>query len=287
MGVVEIVQLGLNGGALIGGAVVWKFYVANLKQDTATKQSELDLVTSDRDIWKDKARDLEKRSPELMEQMLNGRIEIREQEIARLGSDREKNEAALRKAESEKADLQADLERTKGFRRVLDLEDPDEDHETFLDERLGVDRSTEVVALGEVGVDSGMLMVTDPYYIDSEWVSAPWARGRRLKDPAAHSVYVEGQDFEGMDAVFEPYGKTPRELIASGVLEVLQEDRPVSYSFEGVVATSQGEGYGELKYRLGGSGAGVVFPTAFGDGGYMVYGEVRNGKIVRVYLNVT
>lgn len=276
----------LNGGALLAGAGVWKLYVANLQEGKKTKEAEVELVARDRDIWKEKVHDLEKRSPELMEQLLSKRIEIRDQEIERLGEDRQKNEQELEAAQLERASLRADLDRTKGFRKVLELEGMGPSDHEFLDELLGPEGDVEVIELGEVGVDSGMLMVTDPCYIDSEWMSEPWALGDRLEDTSSGKVYVHGEDFERFDVELADYGKSANELIAEGVLVQRPVTAPLNYSYNGAAAARLGKGYGELNYRKGHRGAGVVFSTAFGDGGYMVYGELRNGRLVRIYLNL-
>jgi hypothetical protein len=109
-------------------------------------------------------------------------------------------------------------------------------------------KSIEVVYIGEVAVDSGQLMVTDPCYIDQEW--------RR-------ESLVLASDLERADGT--SYG----------------------YSYNGACnATLSGGGHGQLAFGLGHAGAGVAFRTAWGDGGYPVYAEKHDGRIVRVYVNV-
>ncbi|WNM24383.1 hypothetical protein [Demequina capsici] len=283
-----IVQLVVNGGALLGGAAVWKTYVESLREGQRTKDSEIALLKTDRDIWKDKVRQLEERSPEVMEQVLGRRIELREAEIIRMGEDQQKNQAELDKALREKSDLQSDLARTKGFRRVLELEGDDDEDRKTLDELLGPEREIEIVEIGQVGVDSGMLMLTDPCYIDSEWSLEPWALGSRYDDSARGKTYVQDEDFVRFDEKLRDYGKTPTQLIEEGVWVKQQDvEIPPNYSYNGAASVTLRRGYGELNYRKGHSGAGVVFSTTFGDGGYIVYGELRNGQLVRVYLNLT
>lgn len=165
------IQLVVNIAALIGGAAVWKMYIDNLKAALTSKGAEISNVEKNRDFWKDKAQDLEKRSPEFMEKILAERIGTREAEIKRLAEDKEKNFKLLQGLEQEKSVLNRHLERTKGFRQMLALDGQDDDDP---DDPLVYDENFEVVQLGEVAVDSGQLMITDPYYIDSEWLKEPF-----------------------------------------------------------------------------------------------------------------
>ncbi|MFE4951055.1 hypothetical protein ACFQ9V_13215 [Leifsonia sp. NPDC056665] len=249
---VPVLQLVLNAGALIGGAVIWKLYVDNLKAASAVKDATIQSVEKSRDHWREKAEELEKRSPEVVEKSLAERIQIRDAEITRFKADREFDKIALRTLEIDKAELEQDLFRTRGFRAMLALEDGYEDNGGPNDETALLleesPKSIEVVYIGEVGVDSGQLMVTDPCYIDQEWKRESFAIVR-APDRSDDTVYP--------------------------------------YSYNGACnATLNGGGHGQLGYALGHAGAGVAFQTAWGDGGYPVFAEKHDGRIVRVYVNV-
>lgn len=241
---VEGLQLFANLGALIGGFSVWKLYIGNLKAALTSKDAEISTLKTIRDDLKEKAEALERRSPEFMERVLAERIDHREKEITRFLADKEVNGEKVQLLEQEKALLESTLEKTqsltRGFVKVLSLEQ----------EELGsldledVDE-LEVVKLGDVGVDSGQLLITDPLYIKEEWSPA-------------------GQEGVG----------------------IIEDPELSPYSYEGACKATAGSGYGELAYRLGHKGAGVVFATAFGDGLYPIYGEKHDGRIVRVYVNV-
>lgn len=250
---VEYVQLILNATAVVGGAVIWGLYVRNLRAISESKSATIETLEKNRDFWKDKTEDLEKRTPEVLEKSLTERIQIRDGEIARLKADKESNSAAIRDLEVEKAVLEQDLFRTKGFRAMLALEEQE-----YGDEVLHVDDDeTKVVVeppniqvqlIGYVAVDSGQLMVTDPCYVDSEWQREPY---KSVSDTTPTQP-----------AIF-------------------------NYSYGGVCrSTLSGDGYGELVFRKGHTGAGVAFATAWGDGMYPVYAEKHDGHIVRVYINV-
>src|SRR5699024_11591410 len=58
-----------------------------------------------------------------------------------------------------------------------------------------------------------------------------------------------------------------------------------NYSYNGACQpTESEEGYGELRYQLGHTGAAVVFGSGWGDGFYPVFAEKHNGRIMRVYV---
>lgn len=257
---VAIVQLVLNSAAVIGGAAVWKLYVDNLKAAIESKNAAMQSVEKSRDLWKEKAEDLEKRSPEVLEKSLSERIEIRDQEIGRIKADQEFDKLAVRTLEMEKAELEQDLLRTQGFRAMLAIEDqldeeaadlvleglPDQVLQALADEEPP--KRIEVAFIGEVAVDSGQLMVTDPCYIDQEW---------------KRERFVVARDSEATD------------------------DSLYNYSYDGACnSTLNGKGHGQLAFPLGHAGAGVAFQTAWGDGSYAVFAEKHDGRIVRVYVNV-
>lgn len=264
----DVVQLLVNIGALVGGAIIWKLYVDNLKAALTAKNSAISSVEKNRDFWRDKAQDLEKRSPEFMERTLSERIQTRENEIFRLTEDKGRNEEDLKLLRSKKADLENDLIRSQGFRLMLDLEegpedeDEEEDDEEAEPAELSQAQTAEiqVVLLGVVGVDSGQLMVTDPSYIDTEWQHA--LDNEETPETAFEhpTIHVKNETVETSEHPLQPY------------------------SYEGVMAATITANYGELAYKMGHAGAGVAFSTGWGDGMYPVYGELHDGRILRVFI---
>lgn len=250
---VAVVQLILNAAAIVGGAVIWRLYVENLRAAVKAKDATIETVEKSRDLWKDKAQELEKRSPEVVEKALAERIQIRDGEIARLKADKEFDAIAVRTLEIDKAELEQDLFRTQGFRAMLALEEEGyEDSDPVVgDDELEIANPSpciEVELIGEVAVDSGQLMVTDPSYIDAEWKREPFA--------------IVGDIERKEGALF-------------------------NYSYDGACrSTLSGGGHGELAFAKGHAGAGVTFGTAWGDGMYPVFAEKHDGRIVRVYVNV-
>lgn len=292
--VAEWVQVALNAGALVTGGVVWKLYFENLKATIGTKQAEVDLATKQTQYLREKVDELEKRSPEAVERILAERISIRETEIARLADDREQGSQELKRLEQEVTLLNRTLDQTKGFRQMLAMEQPDpddpgyRDYLDYLESRGEQVVEIEVVYLGSVGVDSGQLMITDPCYIDSEWLEEDYEDERVYRDTETNEIVRWGRDFMRFPEPLEPYGKSPDELIASGRwvnLPPPPKPEKFNYSYNGACQATLSEGHGELVYSNGEPGAGVVFGSGWGDGFYPIYGEKHDGRIMRVYVN--
>ncbi|WP_230110295.1 DUF4241 domain-containing protein [Microbacterium foliorum] len=262
-----MLQLILNAGALVGGAAVWKLYVENLKAASAVKDATVVTVEKSRDFWKEKVEDFEKRSPEVMEKLLAERIQIREGEIARLMADSQTHQTEIAQLQRQKGELETDMVRARGFRLMLSMEDAadeeyEKEHPSTEEPHLSSEIHSlmfaepkevevELVYLGEVAVDSGQLMITDPCYIDSEWIEEP----------------------------FNMYGPAESSELTKGRQALMR------YSYDGASQATM-RGGGELAFTLGHPGAGVAFPTAWGDGAYPVYAEQHNGNTVRVFINV-
>lgn len=171
---------------------------------------------------------------------------------------------------------------------------------------------TRIVKLGEVGVDSGQLMICDPCYINSEWQKteeSPYS-------DFAHSIYKhtdgslwqfcygcepateEINKFPGSyeDEILK-YGKTPNQLITSGEFTATSIDptphiQDGAFSYEGVCkATNNNIQGGQLNYKRGHHGVAVAFRSGFGDGVYPVYAELAEipgwgERIVRVWVEL-
>lgn len=285
---VEVAQLFLNLTAVVGGFSVWKLYVGNLKAALASKDAEISTLKTIRDDLKGAVETLEKRSPEYMERVLSDRIITREAEIKRLTEDKESDGEKVQILKQEKAALENGLKKihrsTRGFMEVLSLEQEDIGSIDF--EKVA---QMEVVKLGEVGVDSGQLLITDPCYLESEWTPAALEGKEIYIDSLQNTVYQADKDFQSYEEALPEYGKTIRELVDSGILvkRRLEDSELSQYSYEGICKATLGAGYGELAYLRGHKGAGVAFSTAFGDGLYPIYGEKHDGRIVRVYVNVS
>jgi len=100
-------------------------------------------------------------------------------------------------------------------------------------------KKTEWRQIGVVGVDSGQVLLCDPCYLDSQW-----RRSRKNEILEVHDVKHAGE-----------------------------------FSYRGCGSmTLRPPGGGQLNYRMGHAGAGVVSKTMFGDGCYPVFALYENGK---------
>ena len=145
------------------------------------------------------------------------------------------------------------------------------------------------VLIGHVAVDSGQLMICDPCYIDSEWENEDFEDVRVYKNKHTGRTLTYGKDFANYEEVLPEYGKTMNVLISEHDWEVT--DRPKSksgFSYNACAnATLSRKGHGELAFKMGHTGAGLAFGTAFGDGMYPVYAHYdEEGTIISVTVQL-
>ena len=149
----------------------------------------------------------------------------------------------------------------------------------------------EWVKAGEVGVDAGMLMLSDPCYLRSEWLGEGTertnkARGFRHKDGRIAYCMLHGdaptEGAIGFHTFEQPLaefgGMKPNDMIEKGILkEMASGDPSGEFSYGGCCeAAMSDEQAGQLNYRAGHAGAGVVFSSGMGDGHYPVYIRYAN-----------
>ncbi len=279
---IKWIQLIVNAFALGAAGWIYKAYILNLKSSLSSKDDQIKTVEKNMNLWKDKAAELEKTSPAFMEEALNKRIKIREDEIARLSKDSESHVEEIKIQEQELARLKSELEKTKDYKMQLSFVGKDFDDYFF--SRKG---ELEIEEMGTVAVDSGQLMITDPCYIDSEWEKEEFEDIRLYKDKNSSVVYQFRKDFTSYEDTIVGYEKNVNELIAEGRLVKVETVSDLNYSYKGACAATLSKiGFGELKFKLGHEGAGVAFGTLAGDGMYPVYAEKYDGKIIRVYVNL-
>ena len=137
--------------------------------------------------------------------------------------------------------------------------------------------------IGQVGVDSGQLLLCDPCYIDSEWQKEDFTDVRVHQHKVTKDTLTYGKDFAKYNQVIERYGKDMNELLATGEWEDVERpfsQYPFSYNACAQATLSQA-GHGQLNYKHGHPGVGVAFSTAFGDGVYPVYAHYNSDGTLR------
>jgi len=140
--------------------------------------------------------------------------------------------------------------------------------------------------IGEVGVDSGQLLITDPCYINSQWKNEDNGGKRRIAPVYKHedgtilfcalhgaSPAEAAIPFGHYEEVVEKYGKSMNQMNSEGLTVKQPEPPPTGeYSYEGCCeATLTEESAGQLNYARGHVGAGVAFSSGYGDGCYEVW----------------
>lgn len=130
------------------------------------------------------------------------------------------------------------------------------------------------IEIGEVGVDSGNLIVCDPCYIDSQWKKEEFEDIRDYQDIKTKKIYRYQRDFPDFAHRLDRYaGKNPNELIAEGRWKKVPEKEVKGFSYN--AACHKGDKlYKQLNYELGHAGVGVAFNSGLGDGSYKVMARI-------------
>lgn len=283
---IDIVSYGLllfNGLTITTLGWLYVVYFKNLNASVKAKDEQLKIAEKNLLFWKDKANDLEKKTPEYIEEVLARRIKHREEEIKRLDSDKTESLKLLESKSKALSLLKKSLEQTTNLNRALTYYDFDSEEEIIIPES-----EISIVELGEVAVDTASLLITDPLYIRDEWrTDIEYEDLRLYKHVQTKKVYQYGVDFQKYTDIIEGFNKDVNKLIDEKILQEIEVEREYSYSLAGAAyASSSKEGYGELEFKLGHKGAGVCIKTVYGDGYYRVYGEKYKDNIVRVYIDL-
>jgi hypothetical protein len=136
--------------------------------------------------------------------------------------------------------------------------------------------------IGVVGVDSGQIVICDPCYIDSEWEKEDFAERRRYHHAKSKRTLEFGRDFVKYDIPIIPYDKCMNDMLADKDVEKLPDGKPLyEFSYNACCTkTLSDEHDGQLNYRKGHPGVGVVSNTGWGDGLYPVIADIApNGRV--------
>src|SRR5699024_7299873 len=101
---IEVIQLVLNGGVLLVNVAFLALYVKTLKERV--------------NFWKDKAEDLEKKSPEVIERVLSKRLKTATKELERFEGEMDHISKALEDHKQEFTMLNSDIEGTRSIREM-------------------------------------------------------------------------------------------------------------------------------------------------------------------------
>ncbi len=165
-----------------------------------------------------------------------------------------------------------------------------------------------IVHLGQVGVDSGQVLITDPCYIDSQWKKEEYKGKRILKHKKTKEEFIYPDHFDNYEQTLaqaglkktklekrtprkvitektrEDYKKTINELVQEGTLKEMPRKKSGTYSYNGCCEATLGElneGGGQLNHEMGHAGAGVASQTRHGDGSYNVWGILDDDGCIK------
>lgn len=282
----DIVGYGLlifNGLTVTTVGWLYIAYFKNLNASLKAKDEQLKITEKNLLFWKDKANDLEKKTPEYIEEVLAKRIKHREEEIKRLDSDKTESLKLLESKTKALELLKRNLEQTTNLNRALTYYDFDSEEEIIIP-----DSEVSIIELGEIAVDTASILITDPLYIRDAWrTDVEYEDLRLYKHRDTNKVYQYGVDFQKYTDIIEGFDKDVNKLRDEKILQEVEVEHEYTYSYPGAAyASSSKEGYGELEFKPGHKGAGICIRTVFGDGYYRVYGEKYKDDIVRVYIDL-
>lgn len=280
---IDYFQLGANGVALVVAGWIYAAYIKNLRSELSIKDEQIKTVEKNLALWKDKASEFEKKTPEYMEEVLSKRIKHREDEIKRLQEDKEEHTKLISLRSREVTRLRAELEKTMYIGRALTYYDPESEEELPIPES-----EIEVEELGEIFVDSASILITDPLYVEQDWNHDEEFENLRLyKHIETGKIYQFGVHFNHYETPIDELKATPNSLIEQGILKKVEVHQEFNYSYAGAAYASMSKsGYGELKFSAGHTGAGICVRTVHGDGGFTVYGERFRGDLVRIFIDL-
>lgn len=141
-------------------------------------------------------------------------------------------------------------------------------------------------------------MVCDPCYIGSEWIDNQETPGHQpLKLTAKGLKRFPGlkdrcwqwpKHFLSYEHAISDLGMNANAARAAGILEEVKRPDPSrQFSYAGACEATLSNAFGQLNFKMGHAGAGVVFGSGYGDGCYEVWGRKNeDGRIVEVKIKM-
>lgn len=285
---VEVVSLIANLGALTVAGILYFAYINNLRSQVVLKDEQIKIAEKNVTLWRDKALELERQTPEYVEQVLAKRIQIREDEIARLTGDEKDQQIEIERKNVELIQLRQELSAAHEFGRGISVYD----RETSDMKQLSPGDLT-LVDLGEVWVDSATLIICDPWHFSM-------SRKREIeKYPVYKFLYRETEsgevfylDDENEEFQLDSIGdvESAKDLVEMGHLERLDipmqlpADPDTYIKAENLSVGTVGKTKACTFYN-GSSGAGLSIGLG-SDGMYRVQGESYKGQIRRIFFDL-
>jgi len=285
----EIITTIANLGALTVIGFIYVAYIKNLRTMNDMKDTQIKIAEQNIKLWKDKALDLERKSPEFIEKQLSERIKIREEEITRLAQDSEEHSDKISSKNTEIETLQESLNKAHEYRMSMSVYDSDK--RDFIE----IPQSElDCKVIGSVCVDSASLLIGDPFYTR---MGEEQEKEEFQVQNSMYKVVETGEkfctNFDDADYDMELLGLdpelTPKQMLSMGL--ITEEDYTGGLP---AIDSSyiKGKGYDteyrkirHLSFLNGRVGAGISISIG-ADGVYPVSIESYKGSIQRIIIDV-
>lgn len=285
----EIVATVANLSALTVIGIIYVTYIKNLRSVNQLKSTQLKVAEQNTKLWKDKALELERRTPEFIEKQLSERIKIREDEISRLTKDTESHTEQINLKNREIEALKDSIDKANQYRNsitVWDREESDfvEVSDSDLDQKY----------IGSLCVDTASLMICDPWYIK---MSEEIEKGEFQVQSYKYRVIETGEMFctDNEDDEYPSellgYEEAPSiiEMLSMGLIEKVEYRGKLpaidSSYIKGDMHDPEYKKIRHLTFTNGRAGAGMVVSLG-ADGTYQVFVEYYKNEMQRIIINV-
>lgn len=284
----EIIAASSNITALAVIGFIYIAYIKNLRSINQIKDAQLRLAEQNLKIWKDRALELERRTPEFIEKQLSERIKIREDEISRLAKDTESHADEIRHKNKEIEALRSAIDKANQYLNsitVWDHESSDfvEVRETDLDQKY----------VGSIYVDSASLMICDPWYtkIEDEFEQEEFTpQSNMYKVVDTGELFCADSDDDGF--VPEALGHDElsiKNMITLGLVEKVEHSGSTpaidtSY-IKGKLIDPEYKKIRHLTFSNGRPGAGIIV-NLMADGAYQVHIESYRNVMQRIIISL-
>lgn len=285
----ETVGIVANLGSLAVIGVIYLAYIKNLRSVVNLTDSQLKIAEQNVKLWKDRANELERKSPEFIEKQLSERIKIREDEIKRLSQDGEVHVEEIAHKNSEIEALKITLEKANQYRSTISVWDRDKSD--FIEVSHN---ELEQIVVGSLCVDTASLMICDPYYSIQPSESE---RNECGAQKYMFQVVETGEIFcaDDLDSNFElellglDAELTIEQMVNNGTLKRLDYSGelpaiPSTY-IKGDTKHPRFKGITHLSFLNGRVGAGISIGLG-ADGIYPVIVESYKGEIQRIIIDL-
>ena len=285
----EIIATVANLSALTVIGIIYVAYIKNLRSVSQLKDAQLKVAEQNTKLWKDKALELERRTPEFVEKQLGERIKIREDELSRLAQDSESHTEQIDLKNREIDALQDSIEKANQYRNsitVWDREESDfvEVSNSDLDQKY----------IGSIAVDTASLMICDPWYIkmkeEIEKDQCP-TQAYKYRVIKTGELFCTDNEEDDYSSELLGYEESPsvKEMLSTGIIEKVEYNGELpaidSSYIQGDMRDTDYKKIRHLTFANGRLGAGTDVSLG-ADGTYQVFIEYYKNEMQRIIINV-